>query len=142
MLSVLNIPFRCCHLYFQPKCAMRSHCSKEWLYGYCTVRISHTLTTAVITHLWDNYSQTLRPLRLQLISKEVGFCSILLQHCATECSLACSLSCRGALHLALPYLLHFHRPWWTEVLQVMQSQPVSLNQQVLAGEGVLTLFQC
>lgn len=50
--------------------------------------------------------------------------------------------CIVAFPLALPYLLHFHGSWWTEVLQVELSQPVSLNQQVLAGEGVLTLFQC
>lgn len=52
------------------------------------------------------------------------------------------LRCIAAFPLALHYLLHFHGPWWTEVLQVELSQPVSLNQQVLAGEGVLTLIKC
>lgn len=101
VLSVLSILFRWYHLYFQPKPAVRSHRSKEWLCGYCTVRISHTLTTAVKTRLWENHSQTLRLLKLLLISREVDFCSILLQHCATDCSLACSLCCWGALQLFL-----------------------------------------
>lgn len=50
------------------------------------------------------------------------------------------LRCNAAFPLVLPYILHSQGPWWTEVLQVEPSQPVSPNQQVLAGE-VLTLFQ-
>lgn len=133
VLSVLSVLFRCYHLYFRPKPAVHSHRSEQRLCGSCTARISHTLTTAVKTHLWENHCQTLRPLRLLLVSRG-GFLFHLLQHCARLFNgvFTLLLRCIVAFPLALPYLLHFHGPWWTEFLQVELSQPVSLNQQ---GKG-------
>lgn len=140
VLSVLSVLFRCYHLYFRPKPAVHSHRSEQRLCGSCTARISHTLTTAVKTHLWENHCQTLRPLRLLLVSRG-GFlfyfapalCKTVQWRVHFAAEVHCSFSSGTPLPSPLP---------WTMVDRVLTGRAESASVSKPAGEGVLTLFQC